>query len=173
MGPSLFRVLTKVFFRMGSTVECLQSWGTVLGFIGYVGVHMSWTTLDTYLLFQTSSYNTTVFMFILHFFWMYRGTMQLWPFLQFFINYIRVNIASVVLLLGREPYCCTWMFTSALSLAFTTLCYNFTVWLNFIPMKLLHLFGSLQCVIPTCLRLPFGCTYPVIWKLLLTTQSLS
>lgn len=68
MGLSLFRVLTKVFFRMGSTVECFQSWRSVLGFIGYVGVHMSWTTLDTDLIFQTSSYNTTVFMFILCFF---------------------------------------------------------------------------------------------------------
>lgn len=54
--------------RMGTTEKHFQSWGTVLGFFGYVGVHMSWTTLDTYLLFQTSSYNSTAFMFILCFF---------------------------------------------------------------------------------------------------------
>lgn len=66
-----------------------------------------------------------------------------------------------------------YMFTSAHSLAFTTLCYDFTVWLIFIPLKLLHLFSSLQCVILNCLHLSFTCTYPVIWKVPLPPKACS
>lgn len=92
-----------VFFRMG----CVQSWGTVLGFIAYV--------LDTSLLFRTLSHNTAVP--ILCFFWSCKGTMQLSLTFSALLHWL----PQMLLFLGMKPYCCSWMVTSDLSLAFTTL----------------------------------------------------
>ncbi|KAF3697498.1 hypothetical protein EXN66_Car013178 [Channa argus] len=48
---------------------------------------------------------------------------------------LKANTASVGLFLGMKPYCCSQMFTSALSRASTTLSHNFIVWLiSFIPL---------------------------------------
>uniref|UniRef100_A0A3P9HWG2 Elongation of very long chain fatty acids protein 1 n=1 Tax=Oryzias latipes TaxID=8090 RepID=A0A3P9HWG2_ORYLA len=81
---------------------------------------------------------------IIHLVWMY-GTFFFILFSNFWVQaYVKgkrlpkqdeTNMASVVLLRGMKPYCCSQISTFFLSLASTTLSHSFIVWLiNFIPL---------------------------------------
>ena len=59
---------------------------------------------------------------------------SLWPSLY--------NLKANTAPLGMKPYCCFHIFTSALSLDFSSLSRNFIVWLSFIPAKLSQVCSS-------------------------------